>query len=165
MGVPQHILGMQASTDPTKLNTTDAAPAEAALAALLADGGAVVHLLRAAFPQTLAIYAFGSRVNGTAQADSDLDLAVLVSGYADPVRLWDIASQLADLVGCSVDLLDFRAASTVMQHQVLQQGRLLWATQPAAGLFECFVLSEKLDFDARRGGLLVDIANRGSIYG
>jgi predicted nucleotidyltransferase len=156
---------MQASTDPKKLNVAETAPSDAALAALLASDGPVVQLLRTAFPQALAIYAFGSRVNGTAQADSDLDLAVLVPGYADPVQLWDVASQLADLVGCSVDLLDFRAASTVMQYQVLQESRLLWATQPAAGLFECFVLSEKLDFDAARSGLLADIAKRGSIYG
>ncbi|MDD5754297.1 MAG: nucleotidyltransferase domain-containing protein, partial [Methylococcales bacterium] len=47
--------------------------------------------IQTAFPNTLAIYAFGSRVNGSANADSDLDLAVLVAGYAEPLRLWEVA--------------------------------------------------------------------------
>lgn len=57
-----------------------------------------------------------------------------------------------------------RAASTIMQYQVLLTGQCLWAQQPAAALFECFVLNEKLDFDAARAGLLADIAQTGSIY-
>jgi len=38
--------------------------------------------LQHAFPNALGIYAFGSRVQGTANVQSDLDLAVLVAGYA-----------------------------------------------------------------------------------
>lgn len=127
--------------------------------------GTVVAAIRAAFPQTLAIYAFGSRIQGTAQVDSDLDLAVLVAAYAEPLQLWEVANQLAEVVACAVDLLDLRAASTVMQYQVITQGRLLWASQPGAGLFECFVLSEKNNLDAARSGLLNDIATEGKVYG
>lgn len=131
----------------------------------LSEHGAVVATLRAAFPGALAIYAFGSRSQGQARPDSDLDLAVLVAGYAPPLQLWEVSGQLADLVNCTVDLLDFRAASTVMQHQVLTLGRCLWARQPDAGLFECFVLGEKIALDAARAGLLADIAKEGKVYG
>lgn len=131
----------------------------------LAETGPVVQMLRAAWPEVLAVYAFGSRVSGTAQADSDLDLAVLVAGYADPLQLWELSGLLADVVGCHVDLLDLRAASTVMQYQVLTTGLRLWARDPEAGLFECYVMSEKLAFDEARAGLLADIARDGSIYG
>lgn len=127
--------------------------------------GLVVPSLLAAFPQTLAIYAFGSRTQGTARPDSDLDLAILVEGYAEPLQLWEMASQLNDALGCPVDLLDFRLASTVMQYQVLMHGKLLWSVQPQAGLFECYVLSEKLELDAARAGLLDDIAAKGKVYG
>ena len=44
----------------------------------------IVHTLQAELPHLLAIYAFGSRIQGTHNAQSDLDLAVLVAGYADP---------------------------------------------------------------------------------
>ncbi len=126
---------------------------------------AAISSIRTAFPNTLAIYLFGSRANGTANSDSDLDLAVLVAGYAEPLQLWDISNDLAEIAGCDVDLLDMRAASTVMQYQILQTGRRLWANKLEADLFECFVLSEKLYFDQARAGLLDDIQKRGTVYG
>jgi len=131
----------------------------------LATDGPVVAAIRAAFPQTLAVYAFGSRINATANVDSDLDLSVLVAGYADPLRLWELSGELADIVGCPVDLLDMRAASTVMQYQILQTGRRLWGRALEAGLFEAYVLSEKTELDTARAGLLADIQTRGSVYG
>ncbi len=125
----------------------------------------VVEFIRSAFPQSLAIYAFGSRLNATAHANSDLDLAVLVAGYADPIQLWDISNLLVDHVGCSVDLLDMRAASTVMQYQILQTGYRLWGKEPDAGLFECFVVSEKIALNSARADLLNDIQTQGYVYG
>lgn len=124
----------------------------------------LVALIRTRFPLTLAIYAFGSQVQGNANAKSDLDLAVLVAGYADPLALWDVSGQLADVVGCQVDLLDLRAASTVMQYQVITTGRRLWSAGLQADLFECFVLSEKTALDEARAPLLADIAATGRIY-
>jgi predicted nucleotidyltransferase len=134
------------------------------LADALSAQGPVVYAIRASLPQALAVYAFGSQLAGTAQAGSDLDLAVLVAGYADPVVLWELAGELEDLVGCSVDLLDLRAASTVMQYQVLQGGLRLWGKAHEAGLFECFILSEKTALDEARSGLLADIQHSGQIY-
>ena len=89
---------------------------------MLAEDGAVVRRLRETVPGLMGVYAFGSRTEGTAQPDSDLDLAVLVAGYAEPLQLWDLAAELADLTRCDVDLLDLRAANTVMQHQILTRG-------------------------------------------
>lgn len=124
----------------------------------------LVALIRTRFPLTLAIHAFGSQVQGNANAKSDLDLAVLVAGYADPLALWDVSGQLADVAGCQVDLLDLRAASTVMQYQVITTGRRLWSAGLQADLFECFVLSEKTALDEARAPLLADIAATGRIY-
>ncbi len=118
-----------------------------------------------AFPNALGIYAFGSRVQGTANAQSDLDLAVLVAGYADPLQLFEMANQLADKLGYEVDLLDLRAASTVMQYQVITTGRRLWAKDVQADLFDVFVLNEKLDFDELRAEQLNEIRETGRIYG
>ena len=127
--------------------------------------GPLVTKLRAALPNLLAVHAFGSQVQGTAGPDSDLDRAVLVAGQVDPLLLWRLSGELAELVGCGVDLLDLRAASNVMQYQVITTGRRLWAQQPAAGVFECFVLSEKTALDEARAGLLDDIAKNGRVYG
>ncbi|MDP2680325.1 MAG: nucleotidyltransferase domain-containing protein [Rhodoferax sp.] len=131
---------------------------------LIATDGPIVSAIRARFPQTIAIYAFGSQIRCQANADSDLDLAVLVAGYADPLLLWDLSADLANLAACNVDLLDLRAASTVMQYQVITTGVRLWAAGVQAGLFACYVLSEKTALDAARAPLLADIERTGRVY-
>ena len=126
--------------------------------------GPLVQTIRARLPEAFSVYAFGSRMNATASAQSDLDLAVLVPGYVPPLALWDLSSVLANLVQCPVDLVDLRAASTVMQFQILTTGRVLWSCGLKADLFETYVLSEKLDLDYARADLLEDIARNGRIY-
>jgi predicted nucleotidyltransferase len=126
---------------------------------------ALVNTLQTRLPNLLAVYAFGSRVQGSAGPHSDLDLAVLVAGYADPLALFELAGDLADLAGCPVDLLDLRAASTVMQYQIITTGERWWARDAQAALFEAAVLSEKCELDAARAGLLADIQQRGTVYG
>jgi predicted nucleotidyltransferase len=127
--------------------------------------GALIQTLQARVPNLLAIYAFGSRISGTAGPDSDLDLAVLVAGYAEPLALFDLAGDLADIAGCAVDLLDLRAASTVMQYQILTTGQRWWTRDSQAALYEAAVLSEKTALDTARAGLLADIQQRGTVYG
>ena len=126
---------------------------------------ALVRLLQQKLPALLAVYGFGSRVQGAAGSDSDLDVAVLVAGYADVLLLWQLSGDLADVVGCAVDLLDLRAASTVMQYQIITTGTCWWALDSRAPLFESAILSEKTALDTARAGLLADIQERGSIYG
>ncbi len=126
---------------------------------------ALVLKLQQRVPKLLAIYAFGSRVLGTFGPDSDLDLAVLVAGYADPVSLFDLSGELAEMASCMVDLLDLRAASTVMQYQIITSGQCWWAKDMQAALFEAAILSEKIELDQARAGLLDDIQRRGTVYG
>ncbi|MCR5867024.1 MULTISPECIES: type VII toxin-antitoxin system MntA family adenylyltransferase antitoxin [Aquincola] len=129
------------------------------------NADAIVHLLRQRLPNLMAVYAFGSRIQGTADADSDLDLAVLVPGYAEPVALWSLASEVADVAGCHVDLLDMRAASTVMQHQVLTTGVTWWRRDDDVMMWEAAMLNEMLALDEARAPLMADILRRGSVYG
>ncbi len=136
-----------------------------AITQLLAPQGPVVSAVLGRFPNAMAVYAFGSQIQGTAGAQSDLDLAVLAPGYADPLALWDAATSLADVVGCPVDLLDLRAASTVMQYQVITTGQCLWSIGLPTGLFETYVLSEKTSLDEARAPLLADIQRTGKIHG
>jgi len=132
------------------------------------DADRILLHLNKRFPALMAVYAFGSRVQQHglhAHEQSDLDLALLVEGYADPVLLFDVANELADICQCPVDLLDIRAASSVMQSQIWTQGERWWAKDMRASLFEAAMLNEKLYLDAARQGLLNDIAQRGTIYG
>ena len=136
-----------------------------AITQLLDPQGPIVAAILARFTNAMAVYAFGSQVQGTAGSESDLDLAVLVGGYADPLALWDVAGKLADVVGCPVDLLDLRSASTVMQYHLITTGKRLWSVGLPTGLFETFVLSEKTALDEARAPLMADIQRTGKIHG
>lgn len=125
----------------------------------------ICDFLRHQLPNLMGVYVFGSQAQGTAGPDSDLDLAVLVAGYVEPVTLWELGSQLADLLDIDLDLLDLRAASTVMQHQVITGGQRLWFSGSETEEFELFVLSAKFDLDLWRKPIIDQIQAKGNIYG
>lgn len=125
---------------------------------------AIVAQLQASLPNLLASYAFGSQIAGTAGPDSDLDLAVLVPGYVDPIQLWVLSGTIADIAGCPVDLLDFRAASTVMQYRILTTGERWWVANSAVDAYEAGIFSDKTELDTARAPLLADIQREGRVY-
>jgi uncharacterized protein len=129
-----------------------------------------IQLITQALPNVLAIYVFGSRVGDNSMPESDLDMAVLVAGYANTVTLWNLAMEIANSINCDVDLLDMRAASTVMQYQILSTGLRIWQSDEPevalnVGLYECAMLSEMTTLNEARAGLIADIQESGSIYG
>ncbi len=84
------------------------------------------RFLRRRFPRLLAVYIYGSRAQGTARPDSDLDLAILIEGYLPPAELWETGHLLAEITNCDVDPVDFRASPTVLQSQILRSGTRIW---------------------------------------
>jgi uncharacterized protein len=126
---------------------------------------AMVARLRERLPDAIAIYLFGSVATGEAGPESDVDLAVLNDGRLDPVELWDVAGDIANMVDRDVDLVDLRTASTVLQNQIVTRGRRLYARNGQADVYEAFILSEKMALDARNGPLMADILREGRVYG
>ncbi|MEX1058340.1 MAG: nucleotidyltransferase domain-containing protein [Natronospirillum sp.] len=112
----------------------------------------------------MGIYCFGSQAQTTAGPDSDLDLAVLVAGYVDTVSLWNVGNKLANELNIDLDLLDLRAASTVMQYQIITGGQRLWSAGIEADEFELYVLSEKFDLDLWRQPQIDQIREEGRVY-
>ena len=134
------------------------------LMTMLAPDGPLLASVLAKIPNLMALYVFGSQAQGSPRPDSDLDLAVLAPGYIDPALLWSLSNEIANLVNGEVDLLDLRAASTVMQYQVISTGKTVWDIGLQAHLFEVFVLSEKLALDEAREPLLRTITREGHVY-
>ena len=126
---------------------------------------AILNLVQSRFPNLLALYAFGSRVTGQATSESDLDLAILVDGPVDPFAIFTLAGEIAEIAGLEVDLVDLRAASTVMQHQIITSGERLWQRDSRAALYEATILNMKTALDEARAGLIGDILKRGTVYG
>ncbi len=131
---------------------------------MLAPDGPVLALVLAKIPNLMALYVFGSQVQGTSGPESDLDVSVLAPGLIDPNVLWSLSNEIASLVNSAVDLLDLRAASTVMQYQVLSTGKTVCDIGLQARLFEVSVFSEKLALDEAREPLLRTITREGHVY-
>ncbi|GAA6131879.1 type VII toxin-antitoxin system MntA family adenylyltransferase antitoxin [Halopseudomonas sabulinigri] len=126
---------------------------------------AIVAVLHKAIPTLSAVYLFGSQAKGSAGADSDVDLAILADNPPDTLGLWELSGKLAQINGCDVDLVDLRAASTVMQYQIITTGQRLWSRDSGPALYESFILSAKTALDEARAGLLEDIRRNGRTYG
>jgi predicted nucleotidyltransferase len=125
----------------------------------------IVAAVRSALPECQSIILFGSRAQGGAADDSDLDLAVMLPGRADTVRLWEAGEAIARRLGVDVDLVDLCAASTVMQFQVITGGRRLFGEGSEPDTYEAFILSEMTSLDEARAPLLADIRREGRVHG
>jgi predicted nucleotidyltransferase len=129
------------------------------------DATAVAEIC-AALPHTIAIYRFGSSVNGTPGPESDLDLAVLPEAPLDPRVRFDLQERLAMALRQPIDLVDLRAASPVMAIQVIANGLLLYDGDSAVrGDFEDAVYGAYARLNEERRGILDRIAAEGTVYG
>ncbi|MFB3133554.1 MAG: nucleotidyltransferase domain-containing protein [Rhodothermales bacterium] len=126
----------------------------------------IVETLRAAVPGLIAIYLFGSAARGQRRQESDVDVAVLATHPLAPETRWTLQERLADQLHSDVDLVDLRAASTVMRAQVLASDRVLYeADTNVRQRFEMHALSMYADLNETRAAILEDIHQRGQVYG
>jgi len=117
-------------------------------------------------PDLIAIYQFGSTVEGSEHGESDLDLAILAQRPLENLDRWELQEDLAAELRRDIDLVDLRSASTVMQAQVLKMGTVLAETdRTARQQFEMRVCSAYAMLNEERAGILEDVQARGQIYG
>jgi len=126
----------------------------------------IVDLLRSGIDDVIAVYRFGSTVDGVTHAASDTDVAVLARAPIPPAARFDVQETLAGRLGRDVDLVDLSAASPVMAIQIVARGRLLYDGDSAArGRFEDLTFSAYARLNEERKGILERIAAEGSVYG
>lgn len=101
--------------------------------------------------EVLVAYAYGSRVDGAARADSDLDIGYFLAARRarPPLPLRGellVASRLSDRLHCDVDLRNLDEAPTEVQGRVIEQGVCLYcADQVARAELENAILSTYRD--------------------
>lgn len=126
----------------------------------------VVSLLQAHVRDLQAVYRFGSSVANADRTDSDVDLAILAARPLGAVERFDLQELLAAALRRDVDLVELRAASTVMASQIITTGVLLYeADAPARHVFEDFTYGRYARLNEERRGILERIAREGSVYG
>ncbi|MCY4662592.1 MAG: nucleotidyltransferase domain-containing protein [Acidobacteria bacterium] len=109
-------------------------------------------------PAVRALYAFGSRQDGGAGPDADLDLGVL---YTEPRRLETTLrlEELLDRVSpYAVDLVDVSRASAFLALAVVRGDRLFTRHPLEADRFELYVLrraGDLLPFERERRAMLL----------
>jgi predicted nucleotidyltransferase len=89
-------------------------------------------------PVTLA-YLFGSHARGTADAESDIDIALLVAPAIPNEERFDLRLTLRSAIAValgrdsdSVDLVILQDVPVLLRYNVLRKGHLLFATDIAA---------------------------------
>jgi uncharacterized protein len=127
---------------------------------------ALVEFFRQVLPNLIVLYQFGSRAKGDIRQDSDVDLAVLTGDPLPTWRRFELAQELAVRLHCDVDLVDLRAASTVMRMQVISTGECLDAPNgPARREFEMYAYSHYARLNEERREILNRVRASGVIYG
>ena len=126
----------------------------------------ILAAVREALPGVRRVYLFGSRAVGEEWPDSDLDLAVVLDGPADSVSLWMAGEDIASRLDVDVDLIDLLKADTVLKHQIVTNGKLLFTNDPVeAERYEIFILNDMMELNEARRPLIADIMREGRLNG
>lgn len=118
-------------------------------------------------PETVAIYLFGSRADGTFNPNSDFDLGILLphNRPLDNQALFNLQQDISFSINHDVDLIGLNNTTLVMQFLITSKGILLFEKDPAEVLkFETLVLSMYQRFNEERKGILEEIESSGKIY-
>lgn len=114
----------------------------------------------------MAVYRFGSSVQGATGPDSDIDIAVLSRARLEPRERFSLEEELSATAGCSLDLIDLRSASTVLKMEVVRGGLVIHDADPVErGLFEDRVFSDYARLNEERQGILERVAAEGVVHG
>ena len=126
----------------------------------------IIAEIKKALPEVKGIYLFGSYAKGQQNIESDLDIAILLFPALENIRRWKLSQHLAAILNKDVDLVDLQSASTVMQFQVITQGKRLYDADFAfCEQFEDKVYQLYLTLNDDRKFILDEIRKTGKIYG
>jgi len=133
------------------------------------DEEEIARVIQRHYPSVQAIYLFGSRATGDAWPTSDVDLALLLPPVQAKTEgtlvLSACADELARAVKNEVDFVNLRLASTVFQHEVIHNSRLLLVVDQEVILaFEMSVLSAYQKLNEERREILEEFTKTKRAY-
>jgi len=121
----------------------------------------IVHVVLEHYPAVQAIYLFGSFGTEDEWADSDLDIALLLSPdeakRTEYIALSRARLALEKLLRRDVDLINLRQVSTVFQKEITMAERRIFCAYPyAADEFEMLVISLYQKLNEERADVLAE---------
>ncbi len=117
-----------------------------------------VETVAASDDRILAVYLFGSRTDGSARPDSDVDLGVLFQSPSQLDQLVDLQMAFEQYLGKDVDLIDLGRANAFLTLDAIRGERLYCRDPFASDNFELYVLRRAADlapFERQRRRLLL----------
>ncbi len=129
----------------------------------------IISTVLSAYPNTQAIYLFGSWGTEDEWPTSDVDIALLLppdeAKQTGSLALSDLRFALEDLLKRDVDLINLRLAPTVFQKEIiLAERRIFCADRYAADEFEMLVLSFYQKLNQERAGIMAEGLRSGRFY-
>jgi predicted nucleotidyltransferase len=108
-----------------------------------------------ALPEVELAYLFGSWVSGRVRAESDFDVAILVTGSAAADARSELARLLARLGRVvpseRLDVVLLNGAPSLLRHRIVSRGRLLFAREPRLRVrFVARAIQDYQDMQIRR---------------
>ncbi|WP_051275670.1 type VII toxin-antitoxin system MntA family adenylyltransferase antitoxin [Aestuariibacter salexigens] len=120
----------------------------------------IIETLQHEFSTVRLIYVFGSQATGQSTKDSDIDIAILTDAPLDNLSRWDIAQKLASMLDKDVDLVDLKTCSTILQHEIVMHGQLLYDPDNTAPQFENTVMSMYQHLSESRAAMVEDMLEK-----
>jgi predicted nucleotidyltransferase len=133
------------------------------------EQGAIVRIVLEHYPDTQAIYLFGTHGTEDEWPSSDVDIAALLpyeqAKERSSLALTPCHLELVEALGKDVDLLNARQVSTVFQKEIVAKGRLLYcADKYAVDEFEMLTLSYYQKLNEERKEILEEFERTGKAY-
>lgn len=146
--------------------TTDGMLRSQADPTIAVDPALVARVVEEVFPEALGVWIYGSFADGSARADSDIDIAILP---AAPLAVdWDFFGRVGELgsrLDRMIDLVDLRQVPPLLRFEVFQAGMRIAARDPTAcDFFETAAVSAYQRLNLERRELLQEIGQRGTVY-
>lgn len=120
------------------------------------------------YPEVQAIYLFGGYGTPEERTESDLDLALLLpteqATTTGSLARTDLRFELETSLGREADLINLRRVNTVFQHEIIQEGRIIFrANEFDVDTFEMLVMSFYQKLNEERAGILQEILESGRV--
>ncbi len=130
----------------------------------MGDSETLIQIVLEHYPDTQAIYMFGTHDTEDEWEDSDVDIALLLRSVeaqqAGNLYVTNLYTELEKRLRKDVDLINLRLASTVFQKEIITADRRIYCIDEyAADEFEMLTFSYYQKLNEERAGIL-DAAKR-----
>ncbi|MEW5949504.1 MAG: nucleotidyltransferase domain-containing protein [Thermodesulfobacteriota bacterium] len=120
------------------------------------------------YPDLQAIYIFGTYGTPDEQKESDVDIALLFphdrAKLIKNLAVSECRYALEDILKRDVDIINLRTVNTVFQHEIIQEGRIIYQQdENAVDCFEMYVISSYQKLNEERAGIIQEIFESGRI--